>query len=260
MKVLLLSLSLLPLLTRAQAAFSELQPPRLTGYYAGTLNGKLLIHAYFFPATRDLDGVLEGYYRYSQRQQTLHLAGAYFPPDSLIAEEFSAPSQAVEQRTGHFRLQFRPDGSLRGSWRAEQGGPCLPVELHPVAGPGPATCPPVRVAQRPGRPPVLVTADKQAATAFAGWLAGEEALNEGDPGTQTRTVTYAGHNLVSVLLTSEMQGANVNISARWATFDACTGAKLTAADELDPHRLEAFRAEANSRLRQQLEQFPPQCT
>ncbi|WP_460586018.1 hypothetical protein [Hymenobacter arcticus] len=81
-------------------------------------------------------------------------------------------------------MQFRPGGGLRGTWRAQQGGPRLPVELHPVAGPGAATYPPVRLVQRPGRPPVLATADKHAATAFSGWLAGEEAFNEGDPGTQ----------------------------------------------------------------------------
>lgn len=239
----------------AQSVFSDLHPPRLAGYYDGNLDGRLPIHAYFFPTTKGLDGVLEGYYRYGQRKQTLHLAGAYFSPDSLLVEEFTAPSQHVDEHTGLFRLQFRADGSLRGTWRAQRGGPRLPVELHPVAGPGPTNCPPVRLVQRRGQPLTLGTADKQAVTIFAAWLAGEEALNEADPGTQLTTVTYTGHNLVSLELTSEMRGASVTIGYRFATFDACTGSKLTASEQLDPHRLEAFKADADVFLHQQLEDY-----
>ncbi|WP_460586019.1 hypothetical protein [Hymenobacter arcticus] len=62
-----------------------------------------------------------------------------------------------------------------------------------------------------------------------------------------------------MVLTGEMQGAGINTSYRWVASDACTGAKLTADDELDPHRLEAFRAEANIRLRQQLEAYITEC-
>jgi hypothetical protein len=255
MKAFLLSLCWLPLAASAQSAFSELHPPHLAGYYDGTLNGKLPIHAYFFPTDKDLNGLLNGFYRYGQRQSELHLAGGFLEPDSLLLEEFKGPTMAVAGRTGYLHLQFRADGSLRGTWRAAAGGPRLPMALHPVAGPGPATCAAVRVGQHRGQLPTLATTDKRAATNFAGQVASEAAQLSGDAGTQDGTLTYAGHNLVSLVLSSEMQGASITTGYRWATFDACTGNHLVASLELDPHRLEAFQEEANSRLRQAFEEY-----
>jgi hypothetical protein len=258
MKALLLPLCLLllPLVASAQSAFSELHPPHLAGYYDGTINGKLPIHAYFFPTNKDLAGLLNGFYRYGQRQSELHLVGGFNEPDSLVLEEYKVPTMEIAARTGYLHLQFQADGSLRGTWRAQTGGPHLPVALHPVAGPGPGTCAPVRVVQRSQwAKPTLATADRQAAKTFAGAVAVEQALIEADPGTEAYRLTYADHNLVSLELTSEMRGASVTTGHRWATFDACTGEHLAASTELDPHRLEAFREEAASRLRQQLEDY-----
>ncbi len=255
MKAFLLGLCWLPLAASAQSAFSELHPPHLAGYYDGTLNGKLAIHAYFFPTDKDLAGLLNGFYRYGQRKQDLHLVGGLKGRDSLLLEEYTVPTMDVAARTGHLRLQFQADGGLRGTWRAEKGGPRLPLELHPVAGPGPATCPPARLVRHAKGWPTLSTTDKQAAAAFTGSLEAELALNESDPGTQECTVEYVGHNLVSVWLTSEMRGASIFRSHRWSTFDACTGLTLSAEEEIDPHRLSAFLEEANSRLRQQIEDY-----
>jgi len=256
MKAFLLSLLCwLPLAASAQSAFSELHPPHLAGYYDGTLQGKLAIHAYFFPTDKDLTGLLTGFYRYGQRKQDLHLVGGFSAPDSLLLEEYKVPTMDVTARTGHLRLQFQADGSLRGTWRAEKGGPRLPLELHPVAGPGPATCAPTRLVRHAKGWPTLATADKQAAMVFTGSLEAEFVMNESDPGTEECRVEFVGHNLVSVWLTSEMRGASISRSHRWSTFDACTGLKLSAMEEIDPHRLSAFLEEANRRLRQQLEDY-----
>jgi hypothetical protein len=103
--------------------------------------------------------------------------------------------------------------------------------------------------------PTLATTDKQAVTAFTNWLEAERYLNQSDPGTDECTVTYVGRNLVSVWLTSEMRGASISRSHHWSTFDACTGRKLSAAEEIDPHRLSAFLEEATIRLRQWLEDY-----
>jgi hypothetical protein len=156
-------------------------------------------------------------------------------------------------RSGHLRLQFQADGSLRGTWHADKGGPRLPLELHPIA--GPSSCPPTRLVQHANWWPTLATTDKQAVTAFTNWLEAERYLNQSDPGTDECTVTYVGRNLVSVWLTSEMRGASISRSHHWSTFDACTGRKLSAAEEIDPHRLSAFLEEATIRLRQWLEDY-----
>jgi len=177
MKAFLLLLCWLPLLVSAQTAFSELHPPHLTGYYDGTINGKLPIHAYFFPTSKDLDGILNGFYRYGQRKNELHLGG-FSQPDSLILEEFTTPTMDVAARSGHLRLQFQAYGSLRGTWRADKGGPRLPLELHPVAGPG--SCPPTRLVQHANRWPTLATTDKQAAAVFTNSLKAERYLNQSD--------------------------------------------------------------------------------
>jgi len=52
-----------------------------------------------------------------------------------------------------------------------------------------------------------------------------------------------------------MQGTSIHCSVRWTTFDACTGYKLLAIDELDPGRIAAFLAQANRRLHQELQAY-----
>jgi hypothetical protein len=256
MKTLLLSLCWLPLVAGAQPAFSGLHRPHLAGYYDGTINGTLAVQAYFFPVDFTKEVMLNGTYHYGQRQRELTLAGAFFEPDSLVMEEYTTPDLQFGTRTGHLRLQFQPDGTLRGSWRAENGRARLPVALHPVAGPALATCAPVRVVQRTHRAlPTLATADAQAANTFAREVAAEQALNEADPGTEAYTVTYAGHNLVSLALSSEMQGASVTTGYRWATFDACTGHKLAAAAEVAPSRQAFFMEAATRHLIEQVEDY-----
>ncbi|GAB3638784.1 hypothetical protein GCM10027422_43740 [Hymenobacter arcticus] len=111
MKVLPCCLSLLPLLGHVRAAFSELHPPRLAGYYAGTLNGNLPIHAYFFATTKDLEGIVEGYYRYGQRKQMLHLAGAYCPPDSRLPRNLPPPRRRLRGARVTSTCSFAPAGA-----------------------------------------------------------------------------------------------------------------------------------------------------
>jgi hypothetical protein len=64
----LLSLCWLP-----QSAFSELHPPHLIGHYNGIINSKLPIHVYFFSTIKDLDGVLNGFYRYGNARMPASL-------------------------------------------------------------------------------------------------------------------------------------------------------------------------------------------
>lgn len=253
MKLLCLGLLLAPLLTNAQAAPVARKLPPLYSYYDGTINGKLPVHFYFFAT--NLFSLVHGVYHYGQHRQELRLLGAGYATDSLGLEEYTTSDERAGTQSGIFRLQRLPDGSLRGTWRASTTGARLPVLLHPVAVDGPATCAPVRVLQRSGRPPELATPDKQAAATFSRELQGEEQLNEGDPGTEQRTLTYASRGLVSLLLVSEMQGASVYRSVRWATFDGCTGHKLLASNELDPSRLPAFLQRANQHLHQELEDY-----
>jgi hypothetical protein len=129
------------------------------------------------------------------------------------------------------------------------------TERLPSNGPRPAACPPVRIAQRAQRPPALLTADKPAAARFAQALRAEVARNAADPGSDSYTLTYCGHNLVSLLLTSEMRGASISLAFRRATFDGCTGDKLDMGQELDPRRQEAFQRAAQHRLSAQIEAF-----
>jgi len=237
----------------AQPAPAPTRAPHLAAYYEGTLNGKLPIHVYFFTSTSN--ALFFGSYYYRRPAGELSLEGYLAAGDSLRLVEQATPSGAPT--TGEFRLLPYSDGSLRGTW---QDGPGLkrhlPVLLRPVAGPGPAICTPARLTQSPKRTlPTIKTGSAPRDAQLKALLAGELAALAGDPGSQACTVTYFGHNLLSVQLSSETVGRNVDRAVSEQTVDLCTGSLLDIRQEVDERRRTAFGLEADRRLQQQLEAY-----
>jgi hypothetical protein len=130
------------------------------------------------------------------------------------------------------------------------------VLLRPAQGPGPAICSPAQLTQQPRRIlPTIVTGQKPLDAAIARTLKGELADIGGDSGTQACQVSYFGHNLLGVHLSSEMVGASVHAAYSSQTLDLCTGQPVYFINELDARRKAAFQVEANWRLHQQIEDY-----
>ncbi|MVN75187.1 hypothetical protein GO988_02505 [Hymenobacter sp. HMF4947] len=103
--------------------------------------------------------------------------------------------------------------------------------------------------------PTITTGHKPLDAVIARVLRGELAAIDGDAGTQACEVSYFGHNLLGLHLSSEMVGASVHASYSSQTLDLCTGQPVYFPNELDTRREAAFQLEANWRLHQQIEEY-----
>ncbi|MGI4735570.1 MAG: hypothetical protein ACRYG7_10365 [Janthinobacterium lividum] len=243
--------------TAAQATVPAVpSAPHLVHYYEGTINGKLSVHLYFF--NTDAENMLAATYYYHKEKGEIALQGSPYAKGKLVLMEY-ADGGGFEMLSGIFTLTPYSDGSLRGTWQAQPATiqePLLPVLLRPTSGPGPASCPPARLTQQPRRIlPTIATGQKPLDAAIAKVLRGELAAIDGDAGTQACEVSYFGHNLLGLHLSSEMVGANVHAYYSSQTLDLCTGQLVYFPSELDVRRQAAFQLEANWRLHQQIEDY-----
>jgi hypothetical protein len=229
--------------------------PHLVHYYEGTINSKLSVHLYFF--NTDAENMLAATYYYHKEKGEIALQGSPYAKGKLILMEYA--DGGFEMLSGIFTLTPYSDGSLRGTWQAQPataGEPLLPVLLRPTQGPGPAICSPARLTQHPRRIlPTIATGQKPLDAAIARVLRGELAAIDGDAGTQACEVSYFGHNLLGLHLSSEMVGANVHAAYSSQTLDLCMGQPVYFPNELDARRQAAFQLEANWRLHQQIEDY-----
>jgi hypothetical protein len=230
--------------------------PHLVHYYEGTINSKLSVHLYFF--NTDAENMLAATYYYHKEKGEIALQGSPYAKGKLVLMEY-ADGGGFEMLSGIFTLTPYSDGSLRGTWQAQPataGEPLLPVLLRPTQGPGPAICSPTRLTQHPRRIlPTIATGQKPLDAAIARVLRDELAAIDGDAGTQACEVSYFGHNLLGLHLSSEMVGANVHAAYSSQTLDLCTGQPVYFPNELDARRQAAFQLEANWRLHQQIEDY-----
>ena len=219
----------------------------------GTLGAKHPIHLTFF-LTKDL---LEASYYYHPAAGDIPLVGARDRAGTITLQEYDVQDPSI--LVASFVLTPSPDGSLRGSWQpwAARSGATHPlaVVLRPKPGPTLATCPPARLRQRPHQLlPTILTGDKLRDARLQTQLEAAAALlAEGD--TQTCTVSYFGHGLLSLSLVSEIVGANVSGYNRVCVVDVCAAAPIDMAQELEPRRRAAFEREANRWLQQLLEVY-----
>jgi hypothetical protein len=230
--------------------------PHLVHYYEGTINGKLSVHLYFF--NTDAENMLAATYYYHKEKGEIALQGSPYAKGKLVLMEY-ADGGGFEMLSGIFTLTPYSDGSLRGTWQPQPATtpePLLPVLLRPTQGLGPASCPPARLTHQPRRIlPTITTGQKPLDAAIARVLRGKLAAIDGDAGTQACEVSYFGHNLLGLHLSSEMVGASVHASYSSQTLDLCTGQPVYFPDELDARRQTAFQVEANWRLHQQIEDY-----
>jgi hypothetical protein len=202
--------------------------------------------------------MLAASYYYHKEKSEIALQGSPYAKGKLLLMEYTEGG-GFEMLRGSFTLTPYSDGSLRGTWQAQPATvrePLLPVLLRPVQGPRPATCSPARLTQQPRHIlPTIATGQKPLGAAIARILRGELADIGGDAGTQACEVTYFGHNLLGLHLSSEMVGTSVHTSYSSQTLDLCTGQPVYFTNELDARRKAAFQMEANWRLHQQLEDY-----
>jgi hypothetical protein len=255
--LLILLLSSLSYRTAAQATSPAVpSTPHLVHYYEGTINGKLSVHLYFF--NTDAENMLAATYYYHKEKGEIALQGSPYAKGKLILMEYM-DGGGFEMLSGIFTLTPYSDGSLRGTWQAQPataGEPLLPVLLRPTQGPGPAICSPARLTQHPRRMlPTIATGQKALDAAIARVLRDELAAIDGDAGTQACEVSYFGHNLLGLHLSSEMVGASVHAAYSSQALDLCTGQPVYFPNELDTRRQAAFQLEANWRLHQQIEDY-----
>jgi hypothetical protein len=116
---------------------------------------------------------------------------------------------------------------------------------------GPATCSLSRLSQRPQHILSTIATDQKPLDAIIAWVLRDELVNiGGDAGTQACGVTYFGHNLLGLHLSSEMVGTSVHTAYSSQTLELCTGKLVYFANELDARWKTAFQLEANWRLHQ----------
>ncbi|RZK31511.1 MAG: hypothetical protein EOO63_03940, partial [Hymenobacter sp.] len=182
--------------SRSTVAVSAALPVRLQPYYVGTVGATHPVHLTFF-LTKDL---LEASYYYRREAGEIPLVGARDRAGTITLQEYDVHEPSV--LVASFVLTPSPDGSLRGSWQpwAARSGATRPlaVVLRPEPGPTLATCPPARLRQRPHQLlPSILTGDKLRDARLQTQLEAEAALLA-DEDTQSCTVSYFGHGLLSL--------------------------------------------------------------
>ncbi|MFD2718910.1 hypothetical protein ACFST9_09300 [Hymenobacter monticola] len=224
----------------------------LQTFYAGTLGGKLAVRLCLLPA----DTVVAGDYYYEPRGAGIALLGQHEPGGRLRLREFTNKKHPDRPTAEFLLVTAAPDGSLAGTWRTLP--PARPrqlaVTLRPYAPPPGADCR-VRITNAEDGDPTITVPDAAVTQLLRVQLRRLVAEDSGDPGTQMLTAEYADNCLLSIMLHSEMVGANVTPGISHSVYDLRTGEGISIESEIDPKKVPALVAEANRRLQAQLQRF-----
>lgn len=212
-------------------------PARLGYFYQGTLAGRLAVHFYLLPAGAPQ---VYGQYRYAGRAGAVSLVGRRQAHGQLVLREHTNADNP-QRPTAEFRLALLADGSLTGTWQ---------------------TLPPAR-ARLPGPVitglnsdlPIITVADTAVTQQVRRQMRQMLTDDTGDAGTQSWQMDYADNCLLSLNVTSEMQGASVTQGNQSYVPDLRTGLPLTVETQVVPARQAALQVVANQRLRRAIDGY-----
>jgi hypothetical protein len=102
------------------------QAAGVTGYYEGSLDGRLPVRMYLSETAQSLSG----YYLYVRVGRPIYLQGSLANDGGIHLEEYDAAKPG--KSSGAFDGQVRKDGELRGTWAADPKKKSLAFQLKPA--------------------------------------------------------------------------------------------------------------------------------